>query len=360
MFKNIVSQNTILYFSHKKIQKKCFKIISRLSFIDSPGHEALLSTMIGGSCLVDFSFLFIACNNLFPQSQTIEHLYILNRFKKSPSLIILTKIDLVSLKKCFLYYINTQNFLNLNDILCFRITFFSIHFIYIPQSLFKQCHVNINHVSKQLMKPPLFVILRSFNINKPNCSDTYLSGGVLGGSLETGTLKLGQLVEVRPGIYFKSSNKYRPIFTKIIEIKDSYLNCKQIIAGGLLAIRTRINASLTKQDRLIGHVLGSVGCMPPVYKVLKIRFNRIKVKHDSVYKKKYSEFLLYESLLINISSFCSQCSVIRISTNIITVELIEPICTYFNKKVTISKKYMNSWRIIAWGEIIDGISIEQV
>ena len=53
---------------------------------------------------------------------------------------------------------------------------------------------------------PYFMISRSFDINKVNIKYTNIVGGVIGGSLIGGNLKIGDEIEVLPGIISKSAD----------------------------------------------------------------------------------------------------------------------------------------------------------
>ena len=44
------------------------------------------------------------------------------------------------------------------------------------------------------------IVIRSFDVNKPGEEVQDLRGGVAGGSILQGVLKLGQEIEIRPGI----------------------------------------------------------------------------------------------------------------------------------------------------------------
>lgn len=44
------------------------------------------------------------------------------------------------------------------------------------------------------------LIVRSFDVNRPGAAAAALKGGVLGGAITQGVLRLGQEVEIRPGI----------------------------------------------------------------------------------------------------------------------------------------------------------------
>ena len=43
------------------------------------------------------------------------------------------------------------------------------------------------------------IIIRSFDVNKPGEKPEKLKGGVVGGSILSGVLKVGDEVEIRPG-----------------------------------------------------------------------------------------------------------------------------------------------------------------
>ena len=44
------------------------------------------------------------------------------------------------------------------------------------------------------------IVIRSFDINKPGTSIEDLKGGIAGGSILQGVLKVGDDIEIRPGI----------------------------------------------------------------------------------------------------------------------------------------------------------------
>ena len=67
---------------------------SGISFIDVPGHEKLVRTMLAGASGIDFAMLVIAADDgLMPQ--TLEHLAILSLLKINQGCIVITKCDKV-------------------------------------------------------------------------------------------------------------------------------------------------------------------------------------------------------------------------------------------------------------------------
>jgi len=45
-----------------------------ISFVDCPGHDVLMATMLNGAAVMDACMLVIAANEKCPQPQTSEHL----------------------------------------------------------------------------------------------------------------------------------------------------------------------------------------------------------------------------------------------------------------------------------------------
>ena len=48
--------------------------VRTISFVDAPGHETLMATMLSGAAIMDGAILVIAANEECPQPQTKEHL----------------------------------------------------------------------------------------------------------------------------------------------------------------------------------------------------------------------------------------------------------------------------------------------
>jgi len=50
------------------------------------------------------------------------------------------------------------------------------------------------------------IIIRSFDVNKPGEEVENLKGGVVGGSILEGVLRVGDEIEIRPGLSSKDKN----------------------------------------------------------------------------------------------------------------------------------------------------------
>jgi len=90
------------YVNEKKSGQEC-KPERYISFIDAPGHEMLMATMLSGAATIDAAILVIAANEGI-KPQTREHFMALQAKKIKNIIIVQNKIDLVSKEKALENY----------------------------------------------------------------------------------------------------------------------------------------------------------------------------------------------------------------------------------------------------------------
>lgn len=335
------------------------KLVKHVSFVDCPGHDVLMTTMINGTAVMDAAILMIAANEPCPQQQTVEHLFALEKTDLSKIIVVQNKIDLISREKCLeqqekideflkntkaedspIIPVSGQYKLNINAVLDYIVN-------YIPNN------------SRLLDVNPRLVIIRSFDINKPGYKIDELVGGVIGGSLLFGKLKLGDEIEIRPGIIMKAGKnfKIKPFISKIISLKTENVSLNEAYPGGLIAIGTDIDPSCCIADNLVGHILGLKGDVPDIYQKLTINYEIF----DTFLDKKDKEIkclVLNEVYMLNVGS-CSLNAMLKIKTSDhLTFDLFKPVCCDLREKVTLSKKVSNNWRLIGYGKIVEGEILE--
>jgi len=66
-----------------------------VSFVDCPGHDILMATMLNGAAVMDAALLLIAANESCPQPQTSEHLAAVEIMKLKHIIILQNKVDLI-------------------------------------------------------------------------------------------------------------------------------------------------------------------------------------------------------------------------------------------------------------------------
>ena len=88
------------------------KILRKISFVDAPGHESLMATMLSGATIMDGALLLVAANEQCPQPQTREHLMALQIIGIKDIIIVQNKIDLVSEEEALENYKQIKSFKN--------------------------------------------------------------------------------------------------------------------------------------------------------------------------------------------------------------------------------------------------------
>ena len=124
-------------------------------------------------------------------------------------------------------------------------------------------------------RPIAVLVIRSFDVNKPGAEVDDLKGGVAGGSILKGVLKVGQEIEVRPGIVSKDNEgrlQCRPLLSKIVSLYAEQNDLAFAVPGGLIGVGTKIDPTLCRADRLVGQVLGEVGALPEIYTEIQITY----------------------------------------------------------------------------------------
>lgn len=93
---------------------------------------------------------------------------------------------------------------------------------------------------RDFTREPRLIVIRSFDVNKPGAEIAELKGGVAGGSILRGVLKLGDEIEVRPGVVTKDAEGKMtciPIFSRIVSLFAEQNTLKFAVPGGLIGTR---------------------------------------------------------------------------------------------------------------------------
>lgn len=230
--------------------------------------------MLNGAAVMDGALLLIAGNETCPQPQTSEHLAAVEIMRLKHIIILQNKIDLVQESAAANQH---------EAILKFIQGTIADGAPVVPISA--QLKYNIDVVCEYIVKkipvpvrnftaPANMIVIRSFDVNKPGSEVDDIQGGVAGGSILQGVLKMGQEIEIRPGIVTKDPQgriKCTPIFSRVVSLFAEQNPLQYAVPGGLIGVGTTIDPTLTRADRLVGQVLGQVGELPAVYVELEAR-----------------------------------------------------------------------------------------
>ncbi|CAF3050955.1 unnamed protein product [Rotaria socialis] len=343
-----------------------FHLLRHISFVDCPGHETFMAAMLNGAAIMDAALMVIAANEFCPQPQTYEHLAAVNIMNLKSILILQNKIDLVGQVKAEEQCEQIKSFIKDTNAKYAPI---------IPISAQLNCNMDsvCDFIVRKIPIPirdftskPKMTIIRSFDVNKPGTDADDLKGGIAGGSIIQGVLKVNQTIEIRPGLIFKDNTgqlQCSPIKSKIISLYAEKNTLEFAVPGGLIGVGTKIDPTLTRADRLVGQVLGEAGSLSRIYIEITAKYSLLKrvvgVQSDSSNRStKINKLSENEVLLINIGSLSTGGRVLRVKSDLVKIQLTKPVCADINEKLALSRRIDGHSRLIGWGEIQTGKEIE--
>jgi translation initiation factor 2 subunit 3 len=320
-----------------------------VSFVDAPGHETLMTTVLSGASLMDGALLIIAADEPCPQPQTREHLTALDIIGIKNIVVVQNKIDLVSEKEIRENYRQIRAFLKGSMAEKAPIIPVSAQQRINLDALVQAIEDTIKTPKRDFQKEPRMPIARSFDVNKPGTPIEKLKGAVLGGALAQGELKVGEKVEIRPGPKVKGS--YRPVQTRITGLQKAMKDLKSAAPGGLLGLSTELDPYLAKSDALSGNILGLPGKLPPVLDELDLETKLLERVIGSREELKVEPIKMEEPLMMTVGVVRTVGTVVSARSGTVTIKLKLPVCADKGERVAISRQVLGRWRLIGFGEI---------
>ncbi|ESQ50552.1 hypothetical protein EUTSA_v10023030mg [Eutrema salsugineum] len=352
--------NPICEFDNSKM-----KLLRHVSFVDCPGHDILMATMLNGAAIMDGALLLIAANETCPQPQTAEHLASVDMMHLKHIIILQNKVDLIQETAAVKQHEAIQKFIMNTNAEGAPIVPVSAQLKYNIDVLCEYIVKKIPIPKRDFVSPPKMIVIRSFDVNKPGYQVDDIKGGVAGGSILRGVLKVNQFIEIRPGIVGKDelgNPKCSPIYSRITSLFAEQNELQFAVPGGLIGVGTTMDPTLTRADRLVGQVLGEMGSLPEVYVELEVSFQLltrlIGVRTKETEKQiKVSKLSKGEVLMVNIGSMSTGAKVLGVKKDMMKVQLTVPVCTTIGEKVALSRRVERHWRLIGRGQIEAGITI---
>ena len=320
-----------------------------VSFVDSPGHESLMANMLSGAALMDGAMLVVAANEKVPKPQTKEHLLALQTLGIKQIILVQNKVDLVSYKEALDNYNDITKFVKGTKIAKSPIIPISAQSKLNIDALIGAIEENIETPTRDESKEAVMHVLRSFDVNKPGTKIKEIKGGVIGGSLTYGIFKVGDEIEIRPGIINEKKKSYEPIRTEIVSLGTGAGRVEMAKPGGLIAIGTKLDPSLTRSDSLIGSVIGKPGTLPENLLTAKIEVSLFDSAVGDSDETKVLPIQVGESLRLNIGTAPVLSKVEKVKSNIIETQFKRPVCIFEKSNVAISRRIADRWRLIGAG-----------
>ena len=343
-------------YTTKPKDKSKAKVLRKVSFVDAPGHESLMATMLSGATIMDGSLLLVAANETCPQPQTREHLMALQIVGIKNIVIVQNKIDLVDEKSAMKNYKEIKNFVKGTAYEKAPIVPISAQHKVGISNLIKAIEETIPTPNGDKGKEPMMLVARSFDINGPGTLPNDLVGGILGGGMRQGILKTGEEIEIRPGRKVLEKNKEirRAIKTKIVDLKYGGASVKEIFPGGTVGILTSLDPSIVKSDSLAGSIVGMPGKLPDTLYEITFSPNLLERVVGTKEEMEVEPIKMNEALMLNVNSAATVGIVIGFKKKNVTCRLKIPVCAEINSRVTISRMIGNRFRLIGYGEIVEG------
>ncbi|KAI0012100.1 eukaryotic translation initiation factor 2 subunit gamma [Xylariaceae sp. FL0662B] len=361
------------YKSEKEVDPPCereecggtYRLVRHVSFVDCPGHDILMSTMLSGAAVMDAALLLIAGNESVPQPQTSEHLAAIEIMKLDKIIILQNKVDLMREEAAQQHYQSIQKFVRGTPAAKSPIIPISAQLKFNIDAAIDALVNTIPVPIRDFTQEPLMMVIRSFDVNKPGAEIEELKGGVAGGSILHGVLKLGDEIEIRPGIVTrddKGALQCKPIYSRIVSLNSESNDLKYAVPGGLIGVGTRIDPTLCRADRLVGFVLGLKGRLPAIYSEVEVNFYLLKrllgVRTADGKQAKVAKLAKNEVLMVNIGSTSTGAKVAAIKQDAAKLSLTSPACTNLGEKIALSRRIEKHWRLIGWATITAGVTIE--
>lgn len=342
--------------SHIAKEGKCPKcggsleVIREISFVDSPGHESLMATCLSGASLLDGAILVIAANEPCPMPQTSEHLRALEIVGVERIIIVQNKIELVSKEEALKHY---------NQIKAFVKGTMAENAPIIPVSAVFGANMDLLIQSIQEIIPtperdetaaPKMFVARSFDINKPGSLPDQLRGGVVGGSIVRGVLKIGDDIEVTPGS--RTEKGFQPIRAKIVSLLSGSGNqLNEARPGGLIGVGTALDPASTRADRLVGNVVGKVGKMPKTIEKLMVKPILMERVVGMEAETEVGNLRHNEPLMLVVGTAATVGVITRLHGDEIELQLKRPVAVEKGQRVAIGRRVENKWRLIGYAEV---------
>ncbi len=343
-------------YSTQKVCPNCkgkTELLRVVSFVDAPGHETLMATMLSGAAIMDGALLVIAANEVCPQPQTREHLMALEIIGAKRIIIVQNKIDLVSEEDAVKNYEQILKFIKGTCAEGAPIIPVSAHHDINIDVLIKTMEEYIPTPKRDMDKPPLMYVARSFDVNKPGTKLSELKGGVVGGSLLQGTLKKGEKIEIAPGRKREVEGKQvlEPIFTTAHSLITGGTVTNVALPGGLIAIGTELDPTMVKSDSLAGKIVGRPGELPPVLDIIDLSMCLLKRAVGTIDEKNVEPLKTNEPLMLTVGTATTVGIISELRPNWIRVKLKLPVCADQGQRIAVSRRIEGKWHLIGYGEI---------
>lgn len=177
-------------------------------------------------------------------------------------------------------------------------------------------------------------------------------GLVFGGSLRQGSFKVGDLVELRPGLFAGGHGKFtiHPVQSSVVSIQSGdgkgMMPLQRARQGGLVAVQTSVCPSLASDNFFDASMIGKPDALPPVWQELELECSLVGA--ESVATKG-------QCLRLTSGSAQAEASVLIVNGNRLKVSLThKPLCAMRGAILAIECCENKHWVLCASGKLVGG------
>ena len=195
---------------------------------------------------MDAALLLVAGNQPYPQPQTREHLIAVDIMKLEHIIVLQNKIDIVWKDKNSVQKQHDEIKKSLSGG-----GGSSAPVIPISAQLKYNIDVVVDYLcripipKREFSVPPYMIVIRSFDVNKPGEDAETLRGGVAGGTILKGCLRVGEEIAIRPGYITRNTQtgqtNWTEIRSQITTLKADENHLMYAVPGGLLAVGMKVD-----------------------------------------------------------------------------------------------------------------------
>jgi translation initiation factor 2 subunit 3 len=328
------------------------EVLRTVSFVDAPGHETLMATMLSGAALMDGAVLVVSADEPVPQPQTEEHLMALDIIGIENIVVAQNKVDLVDREAARENYDQIESFVEGTVAEGAPVVPVSAEQSINVDLLIQTLEAEVPTPDRDPDADPRMYVARSFDINRPGTEWDGLLGGVLGGSLVQGRLDEGQEIAIQPGreVEEGGQSEWRSIGTDVRSLQSGGDSLESVGPGGLLGVGTGLDPSLTKGDALAGQVAGEPGTLPPTWESFTVEVDLL----DRIVGEEggeVEEISTGEPLMLTVGTATTVGAVTSARDGECEVNLKRPVCAPEGATIAINRRVGSRWRLIGVGTI---------
>lgn len=325
------------------------EFVRAVSFVDSPGHEVLMARMLSGAAVMDGAILVIAANEPCPQPQTREHFAALDIIGVRNLVIVQNKVDVVSRERAI------ENYREIKQMVAGT---WAENAPIIPVSALREANMSelikalIEHIPVPKRDPNLplkMYVIRSFDTNKPGTPPKEFRGGVLGGSIITGSVKTGDEIEILPGA--KLDGSVEPLTAQVTGLKSGDADLEYADPGGLIGVQTDLDPSLTKADNLVGNVVGKPGTLPKPTSEIVAELHVFQRVIGTKEMRAMEPLKVGEQVVVAVGPAIVTGLIKSLKKENAEIRFSRPVVAEVGSRIALARRVQEKWRLTGYGTI---------